>query len=497
MIINRLISGKWSSLLLIGLLTAGMASLPGYTASAATSFSDVEAGAYYEDAVNWAVENGVTNGTAEGIFSPDADCTRAQMVTFLYNAFGDSAASSSAAFLDVSKSSYYCNAVNWAVAKGITTGVSRTHFDPDGKCTRAQAVTFISRLFSIDDIDLSSAGSFNDVSKGDYYYDAVKWAVREGIAKGTGNGEFSPSVTCSRAQIMTFLYRFDQMQMKAGELLKVNNLEDLISKYGSVMEESLFYNANGGNARLFDAYFSSKRYIWNVNGQQVLIRDSDETYYGGEMDTDGSTQSFKIVFGNTATKQSFDWAMSMENGMIRLLDREVLVKDIFDDGGDTVLVIENPDISRDYLNYVDSSYRGDVALVATFRFSGTNGGRLTGMTADYRLGNGRTLKAMKTSVFYGNESDTEDILIGERTFTDADEIKASLKGSDKRNLKWTINPGTDSESVIEDSVPKGVGFYCALQGSTGIYLDAGLTQKLDKDQVDVNSDLTVYSGTKQ
>lgn len=497
MVMNRIIARKLGSLLMAATMAAGMTAVPGHTAYASTTFYDVDAGAYYADAVDWAVENGITKGTAAGYFSPGADCTRAQMVTFLYKAFGESGSvSKGELFFDVSKDSYYCEAVNWAVENGITTGVSNTRFDPDGKCTRAQAVTFISRLIHIDDIDLTSAENFSDVRQGDYYCDAVRWAVKEGIARGTGNGAFSPAGTCNRAQIVTFLYRFRQMQDKATELIKANDIDTLISKYGSVMEEALFYSANGGNASLFDAYFTPERCVWNVNGREVLIKDSDGTYYGGEMGTDGTTIPFKIIFGSEATKELYDGSMSMETGLARLQDSEVLVKDIYTDGGDTVLVIENPDITEDYLTYVDSGYRGQTGLVATFRFSGRDGGRLKGMTADYLLANGSTLKAMKTSVFYGNEQDSEGILIGERIFKDAGTLRSALKGSNTRALRWTIDPGTASERVITDTVAKGVGFCCLLSGSTGIYLDPGLTNRMEKGDVDYNSDLIAYSGTR-
>ncbi|MCR4600313.1 MAG: S-layer homology domain-containing protein [Clostridia bacterium] len=494
---NSKISGKWSSFLLTAAMTTMLTVVPGYAAAADTSFSDVEAGAYYEEAVEWAVEKEITNGTSEGIFSPEADCTRGQMVTFIYKVFGEGATAGGSAFNDVSRESYYYDAVNWAVSRGITTGVSRTNFNPEGKCTRAQAVTFMSRVFSVNDLDYSSIESFGDVTSNDYYYDAVRWAVKEGIAKGTGNGNFSPSGICNRAQIVTFLYRFSQLQEKALPYVKANNPEDLIVKYGSVMEEAQFYNRSGGNAGLLDAYFTSERKIWDVSGRQVLIKDSDGTYYGEELNADGTASPLKVVFGNEESQSDFDWAMSVETGMIRLLDNEVLVKDVYSDGGDTVIVIENHDVLSDYRKYVDKSYKGDVALVAEFRFSDEHGGRLTGMTADYRLGNGQTLKAMKTCVFYGNEPDAEGLLLGERTFKYADTLKAALKGSDTRSLKWIIDPGTGSERVIQEKVPKGVGFLCVLRGSDGLYYDEAMTRAVDSTKIDLNSDLVVYSAVKQ
>ena len=169
-------------------------------------FVDVAAGSYYEDAVDWATENGITKGTSHTTFSPDAACTRAQAVTFLWRA-ADSPEPETRTmpFTDVSADSYYYDAVLWAVENGITKGTSHTTFSPDATCTRAQAVTFLWRS------EKSPAGDtvnpFTDVKSTDYYADAVLWAVREKITKGTGNTTFSPSANCARAQIVTLLWR--------------------------------------------------------------------------------------------------------------------------------------------------------------------------------------------------------------------------------------------------------------------------------------------------
>ena len=169
-------------------------------------FVDVAAGSYYEDAVDWAAENGIAKGTSHTTFSPDAACTRAQAVTFLWRAAGSPEPETrTMPFTDVSADSYYYDAVLWAVENGIAKGTSHTTFSPDATCTRAQAVTFLWRS------EKSPAGDtdnpFTDVKSTDYYADAVLWAVREQITKGTGNTTFSPNANCTRAQIVTFLWR--------------------------------------------------------------------------------------------------------------------------------------------------------------------------------------------------------------------------------------------------------------------------------------------------
>ena len=170
------------------------------------TFRDVSKSSYYYDAVTWAVENGVTDGTGSNTFSPDKACTRAEIVTFLWRAAGKPAAKSSVnPFTDVSKSAYYYDAVLWAVEAGITQGTSATTFSPDKTCSRAEAVTFLFRAAS----GKASSGtvSFTDVPANAYYKDAVLWAVAENVTQGTGSSTFSPDKTCSRAEIVTFLYR--------------------------------------------------------------------------------------------------------------------------------------------------------------------------------------------------------------------------------------------------------------------------------------------------
>ena len=170
-----------------------------------SEFSDVKSGAYYYDAVQWAVANEITNGMGNGIFAPDTTCTRGQIVTFLYRAAGKPDVSASVSFKDVKSDAYYYKAVQWAVANGITNGVGGDMFAPDATCTRAQVVTFLYRANNSPAV--GAANSFNDVPVGAYYANAVVWAIEEGITKGTGNGCFSPDMGCTRAQVVTFLYR--------------------------------------------------------------------------------------------------------------------------------------------------------------------------------------------------------------------------------------------------------------------------------------------------
>ena len=171
-------------------------------------FTDVKKDAYYYDAVLWAVNSDpqITQGTSKTTFSPNATCTRAQVVTFLWRAAGcPKPASTKNPFTDVSKDAYYCKAVLWAVEKGVTQGTSKTMFSPNAPCTRAQVVTFLYR--SEGSPKVTSKNPFKDVSKDTYYYSAVLWAVENGVTQGTDKTHFSPSKPCTRGQIVTFLYR--------------------------------------------------------------------------------------------------------------------------------------------------------------------------------------------------------------------------------------------------------------------------------------------------
>ena len=171
----------------------------------ALSFTDVSAKAYYFDAVAWAVKNKITSGQSDTLFAPDASCTRAQMVTFLWRANGSPEPTvTELPFTDVAVDAYYAKAVLWAVENGITTGTSDTTFDPDGVVTRAEAVTFLWRAAGNPTAD---GKLFADVESTKYYAEAVRWAVANGVTKGVSNTSFAPGSACTRAQIVTFLYR--------------------------------------------------------------------------------------------------------------------------------------------------------------------------------------------------------------------------------------------------------------------------------------------------
>ena len=170
-----------------------------------TGFTDVASDAYYAGAVKWAVEKGITNGFSATAFAPNATCTRAQIVTFLWRSAGSPTPKSTGnPFSDVSKNAYYYDAVLWAVENGITKGASDTTFCPNQTVTRGQTVTFLYRMAGS---PAASGSSFRDVAANAYYGPAIQWAVKNGITQGTGAETFSPNAPCSRAQIVTLLYR--------------------------------------------------------------------------------------------------------------------------------------------------------------------------------------------------------------------------------------------------------------------------------------------------
>ena len=167
-------------------------------------FSDVSTSAYYYEAVKWAQEKGITGGIGNGLFGPNQPCTRAQIVTFLWRAAGSPEPKTMSSFADVSMDAYYAKAVAWAVENGITTGTGDGKFSPDATCTRAQSVTFLFRAIGK---LVDSKAEFRDVPTDSYYANAVAWAVENGVTNGIGNGLFGPDNSCTRAQIVTFLFR--------------------------------------------------------------------------------------------------------------------------------------------------------------------------------------------------------------------------------------------------------------------------------------------------
>ena len=167
-------------------------------------FADVPTDAYYYEAVKWAAKKGITGGIGNGLFGPNQPCTRAQIVTFLWRAAGSPEPKTMSSFADVSMDAYYAKAVAWAVENGITTGTGDGKFSPDATCTRAQSVTFLFRAIGK---LVDSKAEFSDVLADSYYANAVDWAVENGVTNGIGDGLFGPDNSCTRAQIVTFLYR--------------------------------------------------------------------------------------------------------------------------------------------------------------------------------------------------------------------------------------------------------------------------------------------------
>ena len=196
-------NGKYSFTMPAGAVTVKASFAP---ASGQSPFEDVKAGDYYYDAVLWAVDKGITTGVSATRFDPNGSCTRAQAVTFLWRAMGSPAPTgTSMSFTDVAADSYYYSAVLWAVENGVTTGTSETTFSPDAPCDRGQIVTFLHRAMKSP--AASAQSTFSDVAADAYYAQAVAWAVENGVTTGTGDNAFSPAASCSRSQIVTFLYR--------------------------------------------------------------------------------------------------------------------------------------------------------------------------------------------------------------------------------------------------------------------------------------------------
>ena len=195
-------NGKYTFKMPAGKVTVSATFAPEKTA--ADYFADVPANSYYADAVLWAAKNGITGGIGNGLFGPNQPCTRAQIVTFLWRAAGSPEPKAMSSFADVSMDAYYAKAVAWAVENGITTGTGDGKFSPDATCTRAQSVTFLFRAIGK---LVDSKAEFSDVLTDSYYANAVAWAVENGVTNGIGNGLFGPDNSCTRAQIVTFLYR--------------------------------------------------------------------------------------------------------------------------------------------------------------------------------------------------------------------------------------------------------------------------------------------------
>ena len=199
-------SGKYTFTMLAGKVTVKAVFMDDNTML--NFFTDVHAEDYYYDAVLWAAQKGITGGMSDTLFAPNAACTRAQIVTFLWRAAGSPEPKALSSFADVTADAYYAKAVAWAVENGITNGTTDTTFGPDETCTRAHGVTLLSRAAGTN--TASGNSNFADVDANAYYASAVKWAVDNGITNGISSSLFGPDSSCTRAQIVTFLYRMYQ-----------------------------------------------------------------------------------------------------------------------------------------------------------------------------------------------------------------------------------------------------------------------------------------------
>ena len=262
-------------------------------------FSDVPASAWYNDAVGWAVEEGVAEGTGDGIFSPDAGCTCAQIVTFIWRMAGSPEPSeTSDAFHDLPEDAYYYDAMLWANEKGIISGTSEVTLSPDGPCTRAQAVTMLWRYAGADD---GYTGYFTDVPETAYYYQAVGWAINRYVADGTTLLEFGPDLPCTRAQIVTMLYRMQRTGSEAlsGEVESVR-IENTIT------EEEL--NLDAGEIAEFASIFSRAALNDNSVPQMGEEQTSNPMYVvyvgyagGGEDVFYGTEAGATVIYKRTGT----------------------------------------------------------------------------------------------------------------------------------------------------------------------------------------------------
>ena len=248
------------------------------------NFTDVPDDAYYTEPVEWAVEYGVTNGTSPTTFSPNSTCTRGQIVTFLWRASGCPApASLDSPFTDVTPDAYYAKAVAWAVEQGITNGTSPTTFSPNSTCTRAQVVTFLWRANGASKL-ITTRNPFADVSPGAYYGSAVLWAVENGITNGVSATSFAPGRGCTRAQVVTFLYRAVHRE-KSAETFDPASYE-IVAENVTWLEAMEAARAKGGRLASIDS-LEEYRYLLGRILDEGL---GDRSFHlGGRRDPNGSS----------------------------------------------------------------------------------------------------------------------------------------------------------------------------------------------------------------
>ncbi|MBO4937763.1 MAG: S-layer homology domain-containing protein [Oscillospiraceae bacterium] len=227
----------------------------------AASFTDVEEGQFYNQPINWAVENKITNGLSATEFGINVDCSRAQVVTFLYRVAGSPEVTGENPFEDVLEGEYYTNAVLWAVSEGITNGLSTTEFGVNVACSRAQVVTFLWRAAG-SPAPASSENPFDDVLEDQYYTEAILWAVEKGITKGLSETEFGVNVACNRAQVVTFLYRYVR-----SEIIYITNVE-----------EAFKTDVNNGETRTYGGKFTGMTLtIEDAQGVTVTYKNKEYT----------------------------------------------------------------------------------------------------------------------------------------------------------------------------------------------------------------------------
>ncbi len=306
--------------------------------AAGSTFTDVPSDAYYAGPVEWAVENGITQGTSTTTFSPLKDCTRGDCVTFLYRYAGSPKVDLGklSKFKDVKGTEYYGPAVAWAVENNITSGTTPDEFSPKAKCTRAQIVTFLWRYSKEPEVEYT--GTFKDVVKKNYFSGAVAWAVEQGITKGTTKTEFSPDETCTRGQIVSFLYRMDQA---------LNQNE----KY------TVTFNANGGSVSItsktvtngstygdlptptrsgygFDGWYTSAENGTNITSSTTVNLTADQTLYAhwNYNSSDTISDSWETIIascddGTYKTKYQIGDTKSLDLGAEGILEMQIAAFD--------------------------------------------------------------------------------------------------------------------------------------------------------------------------
>ena len=236
-----------------------------------TPFVDVDAKAYYYDPVVWAVENEITNGIDATHFAPGYSCTRGQVVTFLWRSKGSPAPTTTVnPFFDVESGKYFYNAVLWAVEHGITAGVDPTHFKPDDPCTRGQVVTFLWRTAGTPQPG-SSGCAFTDVASNAYYYKAMLWAVEKGVTNGMNATSFAPGATCTRGQIVTFLYRAKDLMTGSLGTVTIVNKKDLYNAIATAESKGQNMYTDDSWAGMTSALSSAKSVYANGSATQAQV----------------------------------------------------------------------------------------------------------------------------------------------------------------------------------------------------------------------------------